>query len=185
MKYHAMFYFFFLGFCPVFTWANDPLQELTCSEIESFDMKNASILFKPFGPQVQFMNGKACPKEEVSSSCEWEYVITADRTIRPDPMSPVRFIIVNANHLTGSGAWDYLILFTCKEGKLKQILNLSYLYGVKFNLISDKKFVTKSGHWRKTDSPGFPSQEKEETFVWNTQNKSYDLIATKVKDVAK
>jgi hypothetical protein len=103
MKNHEICFVLFFCLCPLFTLANDPSQKLSCSGIESFDIQNSSISLDTSLAPLQFINGKSRPLEEVSQVCEWEYAITTDRIIRPDTLFPVRVVIINSNHLTGSG----------------------------------------------------------------------------------
>lgn len=160
-------------------WCADPVKNIPCEQIESFDLQNASFPIEPDGNAVQFTAGKACPVVEPGSSCDWDFAITTDRVLHPDPHFPVRLVVVNANHLTGSGAWDHLILFACEDGKPSRIFQNKYLYGAKVDLKNDSRFTITSGEWQQSDAACCPSGQKEELLVWNARKHAYDVTKTK------
>lgn len=164
--------------------AQNKSMKFSCSNIETLDLPNASIPIASEGTTIKFDSGKACPINEYSGICDWEYTITTDRILHPNSDLSVRLLIINRNHLTGSGAWDHLNLYICENGNLKAIFEKAYLYGAKLDFKNDSQFVVRSGQWQDNDPTCCPSQEKEELFLWNSREQKYTVVNSKLSKVS-
>jgi hypothetical protein len=163
--------------------AQDSGVEIACSSIETVDFNNASIIVGRSPEVVTFKSGKACPINRFSGKCDWEHTITMDKILHPNSAVTVRLLVINRNHLTGSGAWDHLNLYICKNGSVKSIFEAAYLYGAKLHLKNDMQFAIKSGQWQDKDPTCCPSREKEELFLWNSHEEKYVVINSKLSEV--
>lgn len=152
-----------------------------CSQIENVDFKNASFSIEESASPIQFRDGKACLSVLEGRPCVWEYKITTDRVLHPDPLFLVRLIVVNANHLIGSGAWDYVMLIACENGKLLNLLESKYLYGAKLQITNDRQLVITSGKWEEKDPNCCPSQEQEDVFQWNSRKHIYIVTKSTIR----
>jgi hypothetical protein len=153
-------------------------QSSPCQSIEKVDFKNTVIHVNRY-EIVKLVGGRACTSDSTDpKKCDWEWTIHEGRILTPEPGKQVRMIVLNANHKTGSGAWDYLIFFGCKGGKVAELSENKYLYGCKVTFRNEQEFFVTSGFWLKNDSPCCPSREKQETFRWNPQSGVYVLRTT-------
>jgi hypothetical protein len=108
-----------------------------CSDIRSFDLRNATISSSsaggsPGGHSVfHFRNGKAFIDDDsvsVNSQIhDWELEITSNVLIHPDSSTWLRVITFDRTHLTGTGTWNYVMAFTCKQ-QLIHVFEYSGLY---------------------------------------------------------
>ena len=145
-----------------------------CHEIDKVDLMNAELNFE--SKSLRFRDGKACTTDgEGDSACDWEHTVTLDKLLTPEPGQAVRLIILNSNHLTGSGAWDHVLLFECKEGKVTSLFNQGYLNGVKVEELGDAEFSLLSGEWLRKDPECCPSRHKREIFRWDRKKEAFTL----------
>jgi hypothetical protein len=145
-----------------------------CDAIDKIDFNNSELNFE--SKLLQFRDGKACTKDgEDTGPCDWEHVVTFDKVLTPEPGQAVRLMIINSNHLTGSGAWDHVLLFECKDGRVVSAFNESYLHGVKIEKLASTEFSLISGEWLKNDPECCPSRNKREVFHWDRKKGAFIL----------
>jgi hypothetical protein len=144
---------------------------LLCSSVSSTNIRNSTI------NEIKFEDGKACTSDDpaLPNQCDWEHEISRDEIPRPISGKEVRLVIVRSNHKTGSGAWDTLLVFDCFNGIMKNIFEKKYLYGVGIKKNTDRILILISGNWRPKDPQCCPSQEKHETYRWNSSENTYKL----------
>jgi len=151
---------------------NTAEENIKCSTVAKPDLQNAKI------ENDIYVNGKACSSDGMIETCDWEHTIVSDEILRPVPGKEVRFVVINKNHVTGSGAWDTILVFDCFNGNLRKIFENRYLYGVKINKKSDGEITATSGEWQPDDSGCCPSMEKTEIYRWNPSKNTYTLKST-------
>ena len=124
-----------------------------------------------FGAQsLRFRNGKACTSDQAfADGCDWQHAITVDQALVPTPGQTIRLIVINSNHLTGSGAWDHVFFFRCRNGRAVSEFSESYRYGVKIEKRSNTELRLVSGEWLKGDPDCCPSRQKTEIFRWDSK----------------
>ena len=145
-----------------------------CDAIEKVDFNNSELSFG--AKSLRFRDGKACTKEgEDSGPCDWEHVVTFDKVLIPEPGRAVRLMIINSNHLTGSGASDHVLLFECRNGRVVSVFNESYLYGVTIEKLASTEFSLISGEWLKNDQECCPSRKKREVLRWDRKTGAFIL----------
>ena len=149
----------------------------TCEGIEGIDFKNADLNLEP--QPLHFRDGKACTSDqEIADGCDWEHTVTVDKILVPEPGQTTRLIVVNSNHLTGSGAWDHVFFFRCRSGRVISEFSSKYLYGVKIEKRSDTELWLVSGEWLKGDPSCCPSREKKEIVRWDSRKGAYGVSTT-------
>ena len=153
----------------------------TCTNITKIDLKNTVIDDEQFGA-LQFKNGIFESTEDPENkSADWEHKITDDFMLKPESSQVVRFIKINSNHLTGSGAWDRLVGFKCGDGNINKVFDQKSLYGIKVEKLGEKRFSLTVGEWAKNDPMCCPSQEKISIFQWNSKNQIFSLESERVQ----
>jgi hypothetical protein len=155
-------------------------QAVSCPEIGKIDFKNAAIRVNRY-EIVKFAGGRACTSDGTDiNKCDWAWTIREDRRLNPESGRQLRMLILNADHRTGSGTWDYVTIFTCKNGKVESLLENRYLFGGKVRILNDRQFVVTSAHWRKGDAECCPSRRKQEFFTWSPKDQNYTLRNTNI-----
>ncbi len=147
--------------------------EISCTSVETPDLKNTSI------NDINFRQGKAYTSDGPSPQ-DWEHTLLTDRILKPNKKE-LRLIVINSNHLTGSGAWDTVIVFDCIRGIMNKIFEKKYLYGVNVTTKTDSELLLTSGEWQSNDPMCCPSMEKKEIFRWDDNKGTYGLINTKTE----
>ncbi len=148
--------------------------ELSCISVHTPDLQNANI------NDINFRQGKAYTSDG-SSPKDWEHTLSTDQILKPTTNREIRLIVINSNHLTGSGARDTVIAFDCVRGTLKKIFEKKYLYGVNIKIGQDDELLLTSGEWQPTDPTCCPSKEKIETYQWNQLKGTYLLKRTVIR----
>ncbi len=137
-----------------------------CLDIAKVDFKNQSI------DNLQFKNGVFEEKDELGKM-EWEHKITDDFVMTPETSQIIRFIKINSNHLSGSGAWDRLIGFRCANGSVNKIFDQKGLYGIKVEKRGDKQLSLTTREWGKNDPVCCPSQQKVSLLQWDPKEQTF------------
>jgi hypothetical protein len=123
---------------------------------------------------ITFRHGKAYTSDGTNPE-DWEHTFSVDRILDPDHGKELRLIVIHSNHLTGSGAWDTVIVFDCVRGGMKEIFERKYLYGVKLETTIGKELSLSSGDWQPDDPVCCPSKVKKEIYRWNENKGTYTL----------
>jgi hypothetical protein len=77
----------------------------------------------------------------------------------------LRLIRINANHVSGSGAWDHVFIYHCRSGDLLRIFEERFLYGVEIQKSSDDELV-------------FIQTDKNRTvYKWNSKRNNYEIVS--------
>jgi hypothetical protein len=110
----------FLAVIPAFAQRNGP-HETPCTDIKAVDFKNTTI---QYGTRTfAFHDGVALNYDmpEVSRVPDWKAEIIRDQTVEPTAGTYIRFLLIEDNHETGSGSYNYLIGFRCSAGKVSEV----------------------------------------------------------------
>lgn len=149
----------------------DVLGNLSCSSVSSPDLKNSTI------KKIKFVDGKACTSEDLESPdrCDWKHQISMDEILSPVFGKQVRLAVINSSHMTGSGAWDTVLVFDCLKGHMKTIFKAQYLYGVRIGRKTDDELIFTFGEWQLKDPMCCPSKEKRDVYRWNSGENTFVL----------
>jgi len=83
------------------------------SDIATLDFKNATVTTT--GRTFAFQDGTAYNSDTPGNEkSDWEATIEKDTTVSPAPGVKTRFLLIADSHLTGTGAWLYLMGFRCE-----------------------------------------------------------------------
>jgi hypothetical protein len=89
-----------------------------------------------------------------------------------------RFIRVNANHLTGSGAWDFVLVLDCEAPRPRLAFKEAFRYGAHVVESTPVQLVLETGSWSKRDANCCPSGVVRLTYRWQTGSRRYVLVRT-------
>ncbi len=87
----------------------------------------------------------------------------------------IRLIVINSNHLIGSGAWDHVFFFRCRNGHAVSDFSESYRNGVKIEKRSNTELRLVSGEWPKGDRDCCLSRQMTEIFRWDSKKSAFAM----------
>jgi len=165
---------------------NGDILKAPCVNIDKVDFKNAAIEVKRRGV-LKFDSGASCsydsPDHAEAGHPDWQNKIILDHLVNPEAGLSLRMIVISSKHLTGTGSWETVLIFTCMDGHLLKIFDRQYLYGAKVTFLEPQVMSIASPDWDKDDSMCCPSHEKRESFKWNSVRKTFYLFKTIRKKV--
>jgi len=152
-------------------------EQVRCDDVTSIDVKNMSIEFPARG-KVQMNDGTGFSSDAGvdGESRDWKITLIQDVILRPTTSVILRLVRFNADHITGSGAWDHVFIYKCRNGNFVRLFEESHLYGTKIQRLADDEITFVSGEWVKGDPTCCPSKEKQSTYKWDTKSMRYILI---------
>ena len=148
-----------------------------CTDISRIDLRNATIPLEDAG-LFKLVDGKGCTSDAVPGKCDWKQTLTMDRMLYPDKANALRLIKVNSTHVTGSGAWDYVLVLKCLGGQMMTVFQRQYPYGAKLEFAENGVLKIESGHWLRDDAECCPSKKRIESLNWNGERSSFELSDT-------
>lgn len=149
---------------------------IPCSNI--LDVPSGTLLREGVlgGSDVFYLDGRLCSSDDGEPTrCDWEYSIREVTVLRPVPKTHLRFVESIVNHKTGSGAWNTIIGFECRDGHVTKIFERRFLYGVKFEALSASSFALSGGHWVRKDPMAGPSRRKRLVYRWDSAAHAYKM----------
>jgi len=151
-----------------------------CHDLKAVDFANMKLDIPGWG-EVKLSDGVGYASEDpdFSESKDWKIIIGQDDIIRPSLSVTIRLLIVNCNHLTGSGAWDHVLIYCCRKGKLVRIFQECLPSGVRIQKANDELTFTYA-EWTKADPHCCPSLERISKYRWNQGAKTYILVKSSV-----
>ena len=165
-----------LSACPGIFAADDAP---VCNSIANANLANMTINVPDQGP-VRLKNAKGyIPKigrEENEPGSEWEVTIEQDILLEPSPGIQQRLINLNADHILGTGAWGYALIYACQDGHLRRVFqSIGHLYGVQIAKISETSFTLTYGVYLKGDANCCPSMQATDTYEWARTEGQYKM----------
>ena len=152
-----------------------------CTSIETYDFRNAAIEVNGRGV-LKFEAGASSsydgPDPAEAGRPDWQNAISLDRIIKPEARLTLRMIVISSGHVTGTGARESVLIFSCVDGRLLKTFDRQYLYGAKVTVLSPQVISITSGEWAKDDPLCCPSHEKIELFRWNTIRRTFYPLKT-------
>ncbi len=150
-------------------------KDFPCSDLRTAKAARLiSILGTLPNPSLDFSHGTGCYAEEEdddSEHCDWKVAIDQDRNIADDR----RLIVVDSEHMTGSGAWTDVLVLGCQAGKVTALFHDVSLYGIDVEEASADKLVLKVLKWVGSDARCCPSMEERQVYVWSKDAQKYVL----------
>ena len=137
-------------------------------------LRNGAFTLR-IGP-VRLRDGTGCVKDDLAArQCDWTVELT--RFERWGAAPGFLLAVVHSNHQEGSGAWDSVFMWSCRDGDAAAGFTERYLYGAKIDLGNDLDFRITRGVWLASDATCCPSEEKTEHYVWNGRRGRFMLVA--------
>ncbi len=128
------------------------------------------------GP-VRLKDGKDCPTEP-GIRCQWQ--VTLERVESWGTAPRFLLVIVNANHLTGSGAWDSVFLYACHEDVFVPSFAQRFLSGARVELGKQSDFWLTAGEWRQEDPVCCASRQRRSRYMWNPRQRVFAVAESTV-----
>jgi hypothetical protein len=179
------------AFCLLF---NSALGQ-ACSDIRHFDFKNATIhvgsaddndletLYNSSRAEAltfRLRNGVAETYDGspvTSGVPDWRAELLQDHEVHPEASKWIRVIVLEEDHLAGTGTWHYVLAFGCNKGRLTRLFQFS-AEGLSLEHMDDQTMELHQGIWTPTDSHADPSRQRALTYKWNTREHRYRRVAT-------
>ncbi len=154
----------------------------SCYNVTSINIENMKIEI-PYRGMVQMDNGVGFSSDAGpgGESHDWKITLVQDEILQPSPSALLRLVRFSAEHVTGSGAWDHVFVYECRNGKLIRLFVERYHYGVKIRRLSDDELLFISDYWMKSDPMCCPSQEKRAVFKWDPEGMKYFLAEDSIR----
>ncbi len=160
---------------------NGDILTAPCTSVEKVDFKNAAIEVRRRGV-LKFDSGTSysydSPDHAEAAHPDWQNEISLDHIINPEAGLSLRMIVISSGHLTGTGAWGTVLIFTCVDGRLLKVFDRQYLYSAKVTFLEPHVISITSPDWDKDDPKCCPSHEKLESFRWNPVRKTFYSFKT-------
>ena len=122
---------------------------------------------------LRLRKGTGCVKDDLGR-CDWTVELT--RSERWAAAPGFLLAVVHSNHQAGSGAWDSVFMWRCRDGDATAVFTERYLYGARIDLGKDRDFRITSGVWLASDPTCCPSEEMTEHYVWNEPRGRFMLV---------
>jgi hypothetical protein len=176
-----------LGVVVVLGLISGAVRAQTCGDIRSFDFRNASIPIAAkdeggsSGPDLfRLQNGRGFSSGDPDSaqSHDWQLDLVTDRLEQPDHLTWIRVIVVNKDHLTGTGSWQYVMAFDCQHGSLVSLFQYGS-EGVELKRLSEETLVLYQAIWKKGDPHCCPSGHTVLAYRWNPSRHRYERASSK------
>ena len=123
--------------------------------------------------RARLQDGKDCLKD-AGFPCEWAIELT--RAEQWGTNRRFLLVVVNANHLLGSGAWDSVFVYVRQRDAYVPVFSDRFLYGGNVELGLDSDFWLTAGVWQPSDPTCCPSSERRSHYMWNAQQKGFAVI---------
>src|SRR5512135_3675810 len=100
-----------IGACALVSQATASGQ-VPCDDVTLVDIQGMSVEIPGRGT-VQLDHGAGFLSETgpADASPNWKITLVQDEVLRPAPLVSLRLVRFNANHVTGSGAWDHVFIY--------------------------------------------------------------------------
>jgi hypothetical protein len=147
------------------------MAESPCRELAAVDFANMKISL-PQG-EAQLRRGVGYISEDCPGSKDWKVTLAQDQILQPSPSATLRLLRVRCEHLTGSGSWEHVFIYACRQGRLRRVFQKSFLYEVKIHEKDNGQLLLISGEWRKNDPRCCPSRERFSLYRWDESTGSY------------
>jgi hypothetical protein len=165
----------------VFCLLSISAQSQACSNVRHFDFKNVTIHTAPSddgsrqgSETFHLRDGITFISDDPDSleSHDWKVELLEDHAVHPDPLTWIRVIVLERDHLTGTGTWHYILAFSCQEGHLVRLFQYSST-GVNLMHLDDQSLQLYQAIRAPTDSYANPSRHSVLSYKWNAKEHRY------------
>ncbi len=111
-------------------------------------------------------------RKEVTSKPDWETTIEHDEVWRPGGTSNLRVLVLSQVHLTGTGAFIYVLAFECNARAVRKVFEASG-EGVKLERTTADGIDISVGVWGSGDGHCCPSRVVDLHYTWSPQKHQF------------
>jgi len=156
-----------------------------CRDIRQFDFRNAAIPVAArdeagddSGPDSFSLHyGKGFESDGLPGAHDWSLELLSDQLEHPDPSTWIRVIVVDMDHVTGSGDWRYVMAFTCKNGSLDSVFPYG-APGVALERLTERTMKLYVAVETESDPECCPSGHKDIAYRSNAQRHRYRKVSS-------
>lgn len=171
----------------------------TCVDVRAVDFRNAAIrtgaadaneaglLFggaAPLTDGFELRRGVALLRDDpeaAGSAPDWRVELVTDRKIHAGADTWVRVLLLEENHLSGTGMWEVVLAYACERGKLVRLFQFSG-EGVSLMHLDAEKLQLYQALWKPSDPHCCPSRHVELTYAWDAETHRYRRGGAVVRD---
>jgi len=166
--------------------------QYTCDNVATFDFRNNILTMGGTGlttpqeygvfnfpgvkEQFVFRNGTAVhwedPENRNPQKPDFRITIDHDQLVHPNGSSGVKILVVEMDHVTGTGSFQYLVAYDCRGGRLHKLLDVSG-EGVSFRKATNSGIELTLFLWADRDAHCCPSKRADVTFQWSPKRQAY------------
>lgn len=161
-----------------------------CQDVRTFDFRNAAIQIAPQdegshqGTQTFVLrDGIAFISDDPQSlkSHDWRVDLIVNRILRLDSSTLASVIVLKKDHLTGTGTWDFVLVFGCEKGVLVRLFQYS-AQGVILKHLDGGTVELYEPSWTVGDAHCCPSRHRELAFRWISQEHQFHRMNSATED---
>jgi hypothetical protein len=167
-----------------------PLNCQLCQDVRTFDFRNATIQIAPQdegsrqGSQsFALRNGIAFTSNDPDSlkSHDWRVDLLVNRTVHLDSRTWASVIVLEKDHLTGTGTWGYVLAFGCENGVLVRLFQNSS-QGVILKHLTGSEIELYEPSWKVGDAHCCPSAHRELVYRWKPNEHRFQSMSSTTED---
>ncbi len=153
----------------------------TCADVKTFDFRNATIevAARDDGGHAgvdsfHLRDGVAFTSDDPDSpdAHDWRVNVVLDRTVHPEAQTWLRVLVLEKDHLTGSGSWYYVLAFGCRNGKVSRVFQYVSL-NVSLQHLDDAEIDLHQAVRLPGDSQAEPSWHCDLVYRWSAAEHRY------------
>jgi hypothetical protein len=157
-----------------------------CDDVRHFDFRDAHIQIAATddggnsGPAVFHLHqgiAYLSDNPESAQSHDWSINLIVDRLAHLDPAVWIRVIVLDKNHLSGTGDWHYIMAFDCRKGSLHRLFQYGS-EGVTLKHLDSRGLQLYQAVWAPNDAHCCPSMHADLRYEWSRQEQRFDRTAS-------
>jgi hypothetical protein len=161
-------------------------QAQACDDVRAFDFRDARIHVAATDDgehsepaAFNFQHGIAYLSDNPGSpqSRDWRVGVVVDRSAHLDPSLWIRVIVLDKNHLTGSGGWHYILAFDCRKGWLNRLFQYGS-EGVTLRHLDSRRLQLYQAVWAPSDARCCPTMHADLLYEWNLREQRFVRTAS-------
>ncbi len=161
-----------------------------CADVTRFDFENSEFRIGAHTDDshhqeqsIRLRNGTGFISDNPISmkSRDWEVTLKVDRAVRVDTSMWAKVIVLDQNHLTGTGDWRYILVFGCAHGSLVRLFQHAS-EGMALQHTDGQTIRLYQPRWKSSDAHCCPSQHLELLYEWDVREHRYRLKASILRD---
>jgi hypothetical protein len=161
-----------------------------CIDVTRFDFKNVELRIggqadgsRQPERSIRLRNGVGFISDSPASleSRDWKITLKVNRVVRPDASTWAKVIVLDQNHLAGTGDWRHVLVYSCANGSLVRLFQYAS-EGMALEHTDGRTIRLYRAQWKSSDAHCCPSQHLELTYEWDVLEHRYRRKASIASD---